>query len=87
MTNETELLNVIRSLNADMVAKIVRANRIRPILRTLMKIRLNSDGSMPTDGDTGQPMTATRRNAIYDACIGQAYLLLGLNEDGTSRNT
>ncbi len=87
MTDESELEIVIRSLNANMVSKIVLANRIRPILRTMRKIKLAKDGTMPLDPDTDQPMTTARRNAIYDACIGPAYLLLGLNEDGTQRIT
>ncbi len=85
--DESELETVIRSLNTDMVSRMVIANKIRPILRTMRKIMRKKDGSMPLDPDTQQPMTAARRKAIYDACIGPAYEILGLNGDGTPRNT
>ncbi len=83
--DENNLGNVVRSLNGNAINHIAEANKMKKIASALQKIRLGRDDSMPIDQGTGQLMTAARRQAIHDACIGQAYLALGLNEDGTEK--
>ena len=77
--NEDNLDVLIRSLKAHIVTLQNQARTAEGVLIGLRKIR-QIDGANPTDADTGQVMTDTRRDEIYDKCLPVANEILGVSQ-------
>ena len=78
--DETNLIVIERSLRALIASYEEKIQKTTMVLKGFSKISLK-DGSLPTDGDTGQVITQARRDEVYDKCISLANELLGIVEE------
>ena len=69
VVDEENLIVVMRSLHALVSGYAKKQVDAGELLVGLQKIKLNDDGSIKTDKDTGQAMTQARRDEIYDKCL------------------
>ncbi len=66
--NDEELKTTLENLETALGNKTIELNEIRDVMKALAGIRKNPDGTLPNDIGTGEAITESRRQTVWDKC-------------------